>query len=144
MTGEKYFVQNFGCRAAQADGAAIESALRARGLTPAATRVAADVVVVNTCTVTAGADEDARQSIRRTHRENPAARPLAIVSGPHCSMRRKRSIPSPSYSFSPPIVRSTFAAFCARRSNLAESFFQIATLMPLGLTREQDVGFHRN
>ncbi len=76
MTAEKYYVQNFGCRATQADGAAIESALRARGLTPADNRSAADVVVVNTCTVTASADEDARQSIRRTHRENPAAQIL--------------------------------------------------------------------
>ena len=76
MTGEKYYVQNFGCRATQADGAAIESALRVRGLTPAGNRSAADVVVVNTCTVTASAEEDARQSIRRTHRDNPAAQIL--------------------------------------------------------------------
>jgi threonylcarbamoyladenosine tRNA methylthiotransferase MtaB len=76
VTAEKFYVQNFGCRATQADGAAIESALRARGLTRADNRAAADVVVVNTCTVTASAEEDARQLIRRTHRENPAAQIL--------------------------------------------------------------------
>ena len=34
----------------------------------------ADLVVFNTCTVTAAADEDARAAIRRAHRENPGAR----------------------------------------------------------------------
>jgi threonylcarbamoyladenosine tRNA methylthiotransferase MtaB len=34
----------------------------------------ADVVVLNTCTVTAAADQDARASIRRIHRENPGAK----------------------------------------------------------------------
>jgi threonylcarbamoyladenosine tRNA methylthiotransferase MtaB len=72
----KYFVQNFGCRAAQADGAAIEALLEARGLDAAPERTAADVVILNTCTVTAAADDDVRQTIRRVHRENPAARIL--------------------------------------------------------------------
>jgi threonylcarbamoyladenosine tRNA methylthiotransferase MtaB len=72
----KYFVQNFGCRATQADGAALESQLTARGLEVAEERAGADLVVLNTCTVTATADDDVRQTIRRVHRENPAARIL--------------------------------------------------------------------
>ena len=72
----KFFVQNFGCRATQADGAALESLLAAKGLTAADERAAADLVVLNTCTVTSSADDDARQTIRRVHRENPAARIL--------------------------------------------------------------------
>src|SRR6202163_3019026 len=71
-----FFVQNFGCRATQADGAALEAMLAARGLEPAAQRSAADLVVLNTCTVTAEADSDARQTVRRVHRENEAARIL--------------------------------------------------------------------
>ena len=39
-------------------------------------RAGADLVVLNTCTVTASADDDVRQTIRRVHRENPAARIL--------------------------------------------------------------------
>jgi threonylcarbamoyladenosine tRNA methylthiotransferase MtaB len=73
---EKYFVQNFGCRATQADGAALESQLAAKGLEVSAERAAADLVVLNTCTVTVAADDDVRQTIRRVHRENPAARIL--------------------------------------------------------------------
>lgn len=71
-----FFVQNFGCRATQADGAAIESMLSARGLSPAAERGAADLVILNTCTVTAAADEEVRYAVRRVHRENPASRIL--------------------------------------------------------------------
>jgi threonylcarbamoyladenosine tRNA methylthiotransferase MtaB len=73
---EKFFVQNFGCRATQADGAALESLLAGKGLTAVSERAAADLVVLNTCTVTASADEDVRQTVRRVHRENPAARIL--------------------------------------------------------------------
>jgi threonylcarbamoyladenosine tRNA methylthiotransferase MtaB len=72
----KFFVQNFGCRATQADGAALESSLAADGLSQASERSVADLVVLNTCTVTVSADEDVRQTIRRVHRENPAARIL--------------------------------------------------------------------
>ena len=72
----KYFVQNFGCRATQADGAALETLLAAKGFEAAEERSGADLVILNTCTVTAAADEDARHTIRRVHRENPEARIL--------------------------------------------------------------------
>jgi threonylcarbamoyladenosine tRNA methylthiotransferase MtaB len=74
-----YFVQNFGCRAAQADGAALEAQLEERGLQPAHDPDDASVVVLNTCTVTAAADGDARRAIRRIHRQNPEAR--IVVTG---------------------------------------------------------------
>lgn len=66
-------IANFGCRASQADGAGIAAELARRGLQRASDASVADVVVVNTCTVTAEADRDARQTIRRIHRENPSA-----------------------------------------------------------------------
>src|SRR5882724_4625265 len=71
-----FFVQNFGCRATQADGAALESQLAARGLVCAADLCAADIVILNTCTVTAFADNDVRQAVRRAHRLNPGGRIL--------------------------------------------------------------------
>ena len=73
---DTFFVQNFGCRATQADGAALETLLSGKGLEAAAERSHADLVVLNTCTVTAAADEDVRQTLRRVHRENPCARIL--------------------------------------------------------------------
>jgi threonylcarbamoyladenosine tRNA methylthiotransferase MtaB len=66
-----FYVENFGCRATQADGAAIERQFRERGLERAGASSQAQIVVLNTCTVTASADQDARATIRRIHRENP-------------------------------------------------------------------------
>ena len=73
---QKFFVHNFGCRATQADGAALESLLEQRGLSSAPEARAADLVVLNTCTVTANADDDVRAMVRRVNRENPAAQIL--------------------------------------------------------------------
>src|SRR5689334_13938077 len=50
--------------------------LSGRGLAPVPERSDADLVVLNTCTVTSSADDDVRQTIRRVHRENPKARIL--------------------------------------------------------------------
>jgi threonylcarbamoyladenosine tRNA methylthiotransferase MtaB len=72
----KVIVQSFGCRASQADGAAIEAALKARGYKAGRESGPADLVVVNTCTVTRDADVDARRAIRGLHREHPEARIL--------------------------------------------------------------------
>ncbi len=74
-----FYVENFGCRATQADGAALERQFRDRGLTRAESTAQAEVVVLNTCTVTASADQDARSAIRRVKRQNPRAK--IIVTG---------------------------------------------------------------
>ncbi len=70
-------MENFGCRASQADGDAISAGLEALGACAAS--AAPDVVVVNTCSVTAEADRDARAYIRRVQRGNPQAR--IVVTG---------------------------------------------------------------
>jgi threonylcarbamoyladenosine tRNA methylthiotransferase MtaB len=67
-----FHVENFGCRAARADGEAVSERLRDAGLR--LEQIAeADVVIVNTCSVTDEADRAARAFIRRAHRLNPAA-----------------------------------------------------------------------
>jgi threonylcarbamoyladenosine tRNA methylthiotransferase MtaB len=73
-----FHVENFGCRAARADGEAVSGRLRDAGLGERHPAVA-DVVVVNTCSVTAEADREARAFIRRSHRLNPEAR--IVVTG---------------------------------------------------------------
>ncbi len=73
-----FHVEHFGCRAARADGEAIGERLRAAGHC-ARQATEADVVIVNTCSVTAEADRAARAFIRRSHRLNPAAR--IVVTG---------------------------------------------------------------
>jgi threonylcarbamoyladenosine tRNA methylthiotransferase MtaB len=74
-----FYIEQFGCRATQADGAAIERQLREQGCVAAGGADSADVVVLNTCTVTAAADAQARDAIRKIHAANPATR--IIVTG---------------------------------------------------------------
>ena len=74
----RYAIVTFGCRVNQADSLRIEEDLRARGALEASP-AAADLVVVNTCSVTASADQGARQTIRRIARDNPSAR--IVVTG---------------------------------------------------------------
>ena len=61
MSSRSFFVANFGCRASQSEGAAVEQELRDASATSADSAFTADVVVVNTCTVTEEADREARQ-----------------------------------------------------------------------------------
>lgn len=73
---QRVFVQSFGCRASQADGAAIEASLEERGFLSVRDLAQADLVVLNTCTVTHAADVDARRVIRGIHRDHPHAQIL--------------------------------------------------------------------
>ncbi len=73
-----YSILTFGCRVNQADSMAIERDLRARGGV-AVQSADADVIVVNSCSVTATADQGTRQAIRRAARDNPRAR--IVVTG---------------------------------------------------------------
>ncbi len=74
-----FYVENFGCRATQADGAAIEEQFREHGLARADDPRNAQFVVLNTCAVTASAEQDARAAIRRIRRDNPGCE--VIVTG---------------------------------------------------------------
>jgi threonylcarbamoyladenosine tRNA methylthiotransferase MtaB len=72
----KYSIVTFGCRVNQADSLALEAELAAAGGEAVASEHA-EIVVVNTCSVTASADQGARQTIRRIARMNPAAKIVA-------------------------------------------------------------------
>jgi threonylcarbamoyladenosine tRNA methylthiotransferase MtaB len=74
-----FSIENFGCRATEADAAALRRELLTGGLTLAGGHSSADVVVLNTCTVTAAADSQAREAVRKIHRANPEAR--IVVTG---------------------------------------------------------------
>jgi threonylcarbamoyladenosine tRNA methylthiotransferase MtaB len=74
-----FSIENFGCRATEADAAALRHGLLAGGLLLADDQSSADLVVLNTCTVTGAADSQTREAVRKIHRANPAAR--IIVTG---------------------------------------------------------------
>jgi threonylcarbamoyladenosine tRNA methylthiotransferase MtaB len=80
----RYSIVTFGCRVNQADSLRLEQDLRARGALPAPSSTA-DLVIVNTCSVTATADQGARQTVRRIARENPSAR--VVVTGCYATRR---------------------------------------------------------
>lgn len=71
-----FHIENFGCRAARADGEAVAALLRKSGATESVPGEA-EIVIVNTCSVTAEADREARAYIRRAHRNNPEVRIIA-------------------------------------------------------------------
>jgi threonylcarbamoyladenosine tRNA methylthiotransferase MtaB len=74
-----FSIENFGCRATDADASALRRSLLSSGFTVLAAHAAADFVVLNTCTVTGAADLQAREAIRKIHRTNPGAQ--IIVTG---------------------------------------------------------------
>ena len=73
---KKFFVATFGCRTNQADSAALLEDLLGQRADETYSFQEADIIVVNTCTVTHRADQQVRQLIRRLRRGNPAARLL--------------------------------------------------------------------
>jgi threonylcarbamoyladenosine tRNA methylthiotransferase MtaB len=92
-----FYIQQFGCRATQADGAAIERQLLDRGCTLGDSAATADVVVLNTCTVTAAADAQARDTIRKLHAGSPATR--IIVTGCYAQRAPEEIAALPGVSF---------------------------------------------
>ncbi len=76
-----YSVINLGCKVNRVESDAFEAQLAAWGL-PAHRGQDADVIIVNTCTVTADAEKKTRKAVRRAVREHPCAH--IIVTG--CSV----------------------------------------------------------
>jgi threonylcarbamoyladenosine tRNA methylthiotransferase MtaB len=75
----RFFICTFGCRCNQADSGAIRASLHRKGLQETASHIDADLLVVNSCTVTRRTDQQVRQAVRRFHRDNPGAR--LVVTG---------------------------------------------------------------
>ena len=92
-----FYVEQFGCRATQADGAAIERQLLTRGCCATNSPDDAGFVIVNTCTVTSAADSQARDAIRKIHACNPAAR--IIVTGCYAQRAPEELAALPGVSF---------------------------------------------
>lgn len=79
MAERTFYITTFGCRTNQADSDAIRQDLLAARWREVDSADRADVVIVNSCTVTHRSDQQVRQWTRRLHRENPRAR--IVVTG---------------------------------------------------------------
>lgn len=69
----KYIISTLGCKVNQYETQAMETILQQRGLSHAVPGERADIVIVNTCAVTAESGRKSRQTIRRLRDENPGA-----------------------------------------------------------------------
>jgi threonylcarbamoyladenosine tRNA methylthiotransferase MtaB len=125
-----FYIEQFGCRATQADGAAIERQLREQGCEPVAEVAGADVVVLNTCTVTAAADAQAREAIRKIHAANPATR--IVVTGCYAQRAPEEIAVLPGVSFVVGNSHKTQIPTLLRSISAANSFPQ----------REDPVPYH--
>ncbi len=67
-----------GCKLNQADSESLRAALERAGHTVLTDEAAADVCIVNSCTVTAEADRDSRRLLRRLRRAHPSALVVAV------------------------------------------------------------------
>ncbi len=127
-----FFIQQFGCRATQADGAALERQLLDGGCISALTSATADIIVVNTCTVTASADAQARDAIRKHHAANPAVR--IIVTGCYAQRAPEElaALPGVSWvvgnSHKPQIPQLVDSLPVAAPAESASGFFPAAAL----------------
>lgn len=68
-----------GCKVNQYESEAMLEALLAGGFQEASHQEEADLVVVNSCTVTATSDQKVRQTLRRAKKENPGA--VTVLTG---------------------------------------------------------------
>jgi threonylcarbamoyladenosine tRNA methylthiotransferase MtaB len=151
-----FSLENFGCRATEADAAAMRRALRRAGWSLLDQHVSSDVVVLNTCTVTSAADSQARDAVRKIHRANPAARILVTGCYAQRAPQELAQLPGVSWVVGnsqqteiPRLLRESFlpgpdaavsvANSCSESSEfpLARDFVPIATLdtEPMSLAR---------
>jgi threonylcarbamoyladenosine tRNA methylthiotransferase MtaB len=132
-----FFIEQFGCRATQADGAAIERQLLEQGSLPATSAPAADIVVLNTCTVTAAADAQARDAIRKIHAANPAAR--ILVTGCYAQRAPEELAALPGVSFvvgnshKPQIPKLLYSISTASQNEFERAEFAPATRSAQGI-----------
>ena len=139
-----FYIEQFGCRATQADAAALERQLREQGCAVAAEPSAAGVVIVNTCTVTAAADAQARDAIRSIHRRNPAAQILVTGCYAQRAPEELAALPGVRWvvgnSHKPEIPRLAASLAAAPQPNGAPhsqggAFLPLEQLAPASLTR---------
>ena len=90
-------IETHGCKLNQADSSALARQFAAAGCRPVAAPAGrADVVVVNTCTVTAAADAKARQALRAARRKHPDAVIIAAGCYPQRAAAELRALPEVS------------------------------------------------
>jgi threonylcarbamoyladenosine tRNA methylthiotransferase MtaB len=94
----RVYLRTFGCRANHYDTEAVREMVGASGYTIVASSEEADVAVFNSCAVTADAEADLRQSIRRAARTNGGLRSIVMGCAAALDQGAIRSLPSVSHT----------------------------------------------
>ncbi len=76
---KKVFITTLGCKVNQYESESFKAGFEDAGLTIAGKNEPADIVIINSCTVTGNASAQSRQTIRKMARNNPDAK--IIVTG---------------------------------------------------------------
>jgi threonylcarbamoyladenosine tRNA methylthiotransferase MtaB len=82
----KIALMTLGCKLNYAETSTYERGFRSAGLEVVPYKQSADLYLINTCSVTATADQKSRNLIRRVHRTNPEAK--IVVTGCSAELRR--------------------------------------------------------
>ena len=135
----EYHVENFGCRASRADGEIISAELRHRGLSPALSPARADVIVANTCSVTAQADRTVRAFLRRVRRENPTAR--ILVTGCYAQRAPQEVAALPGVHA---VIGNSHKSLVGEIAQQAAAFVPLAALRPAPALYVDDTFAHSN
>lgn len=83
----KVFITTLGCKVNQFESAAFKTGFEQQGVTVVSQNEGADLIVINTCAVTAAAGAQSRQTIRHALRHNPAAE--IIITGCYAELAAK-------------------------------------------------------
>lgn len=88
-----FALSTLGCKVNQYEAQALREQFQSLGWTERPFRNGADVCVINTCVVTAEADEKCRREVRRARRANPAARVIVTGCAAGADAERWRRLP---------------------------------------------------
>ncbi len=91
---KRFHIANMGCRANLYDGHVLHQDLTQEGWTPAASGESADLVVINSCTVTSQADRDSRKLAGRLRRRFPGSTVVMTGCGAEISPDQMAEVPA--------------------------------------------------
>jgi threonylcarbamoyladenosine tRNA methylthiotransferase MtaB len=94
----RVYLRTFGCRANHYDTEAVREMISAAGHTIVPSACDADVAVFNSCAVTAAAEADLRQGVRRAARENRGLRSVVMGCAGSLDRGAVRSLPTVSHT----------------------------------------------
>ena len=132
-------IETHGCKLNQADSAVLAGEFARAGYRVVGSNADADIIVVNTCTVTATADSKARQALRAARRSNPTAVVVAAGCYPQRAADELRRMPEVSLVVGnqdkPQLATLALAALASQRGGLQRAAIETPGETVTGMER---------